>query len=92
MMPYYQLRKTPYMMQWNLNVQREIFSGGVFTIGYLGSRGVHLLLQRELNSPTFFIGPTGRQTFGVFDPARNTVVANPRVNPPWACRSWRPCR
>jgi hypothetical protein len=30
-----------YVMQWNLNIQREILPGLTATIGYVGSRGVH---------------------------------------------------
>jgi Carboxypeptidase regulatory-like domain/TonB dependent receptor-like, beta-barrel/TonB-dependent Receptor Plug Domain len=77
----YLLGKTPYQMQWNLNIQREVLPGGIATIGYLGSRGVHLFVLRDFNSPVPFIGPSGRETFGVFDASRNSVIANPRLNP-----------
>ena len=33
--------KRDYVMQWNLNVQRELTSGLTALIGYVGSRGVH---------------------------------------------------
>jgi hypothetical protein len=33
--------KRNYVMQWNLNVQREVAKGLTATIGYVGSRGVH---------------------------------------------------
>jgi hypothetical protein len=33
--------KRNYVMQWNLNVQREVTKGLTATIGYVGSRGVH---------------------------------------------------
>jgi hypothetical protein len=39
----------PYQQQWNLNVQRELGRGTVLTVGYVGSRGVHLFSQRNLN-------------------------------------------
>ena len=39
----------PYQEQWNLNVQRELGHGTVLTVGYVGSRGVHLFSQRNLN-------------------------------------------
>ncbi|MDE3110644.1 MAG: TonB-dependent receptor, partial [Acidobacteriota bacterium] len=39
----------PYQEQWNLNVQRELGRGTVLTVGYVGSRGVHLFSQRNLN-------------------------------------------
>lgn len=39
----------PYQEQWNLNVQRELGHGTVLSVGYVGSRGVHLFSQRNLN-------------------------------------------
>lgn len=39
----------PYQEQWNLNVQRELGRGTVLSVGYVGSRGVHLFSQRNLN-------------------------------------------
>ena len=34
-----------YVMQWNLSVQRELARDLTFTIGYVGSRGVHQLYR-----------------------------------------------
>ena len=45
----YATNVAPYQEQWNLNVQRELGRGTVFTVGYVGSRGVHLFSQRNLN-------------------------------------------
>jgi hypothetical protein len=39
----------PYVQQWNLNVQRQIMNGTVMTVAYVGSRGSHLSLQRDIN-------------------------------------------
>ncbi len=36
-----------YVMQWNLNVQREIVRNLTATIGYVGSRGVHMPYRTE---------------------------------------------
>jgi len=44
-----------YVMQWNLNVQRQITSDMSLTIGYLGSRGVHLMMRGDdgnMTNPT----------------------------------------
>jgi hypothetical protein len=44
-----------YVMQWNLNVQRQITSDISLSIGYLGSRGVHLMMRGDdgnMTSPT----------------------------------------
>ena len=39
----------PYMQQWNLSLQRELIHGTVLTVAYVGSKGTHLLLQRDMN-------------------------------------------
>ncbi len=41
---------TPYMQHWSLDVQRQLTSKTVFTIGYYGSKGTHLIGVTELNS------------------------------------------
>lgn len=41
--------EAPYQEQWNLNVQRNLGRGTILTVGYVGSRGVHLFSQRNLN-------------------------------------------
>ena len=33
----------PYLMKWNLNIQREIVPGTVATVGYIGSQGRNIL-------------------------------------------------
>jgi hypothetical protein len=39
----------PYQEQWNLNVQRDLGRGTILSVGYVGSRGVHLFSQKNLN-------------------------------------------
>ena len=41
--------KTPYTQQWSLDVQRQFGSKTVVTIGYYGSKGVHLNGNTEYN-------------------------------------------
>ena len=56
----YYADSTPYMIQYNLNVQREIVEGTVLSVGYVGSRGLHLLTGQEANPPlvcSFAQGP-----------------------------------
>ena len=43
--------RTPYVMQYNLNLQRELFSETVLTVGYAGSRGISLPALADLNMP-----------------------------------------
>ena len=39
----------PYVQQWHLDVQKELPSNIVATLSYVGSKGTHLTLQRNLN-------------------------------------------
>jgi hypothetical protein len=39
----------PYVQQWNLNVQHELPQHIVTSVAYVGSKGTHLGLRRELN-------------------------------------------
>jgi hypothetical protein len=41
--------KQPYTMQWNLSVERQLPAQLVFTLGYVGTRGVHLWQTKEVN-------------------------------------------
>ncbi|HKG47944.1 MAG TPA: hypothetical protein VKB02_14510, partial [Pyrinomonadaceae bacterium] len=53
----------PYMQHWSLDIQRQLDSNTVITVGYFGSKGTHLIGAFELNAlpPGFAIakGPTG---------------------------------
>ena len=40
---------TPYMQQWSLDVQHQLGSKTIFTIGYYGSKGTHLNGNTEYN-------------------------------------------
>jgi hypothetical protein len=46
--PFY-VSTAPHQEQFNLNVQRELGKGTVLTVAYVGSRGVHLMVQRNVN-------------------------------------------
>src|SRR5205807_3753151 len=39
----------PYVQQWHLDVQRELPGHFVATLSYVGSKGTHLTLQRDVN-------------------------------------------
>ena len=45
-----------YVQSWNLNVQRELF-GTALMIGYLGSKGTHLITRRNINQPVNGVRP-----------------------------------
>src|SRR5207342_2728921 len=40
---------TPYIQQWSLDVQHELFKGLLLDVGYFGSKGTHLLGIVDLN-------------------------------------------
>src|SRR5215211_6636418 len=49
----------PYLQVWNLNVQRELWFDTLVTVGYAGTRGVHLLRSNDVNIPTPVIRADG---------------------------------
>jgi hypothetical protein len=42
---------TPWMQQWNISVQQEVMSNTVVVLAYVGSKGVHMVGQRDVNPP-----------------------------------------
>ena len=68
-----------YKEQWNLNIQRQLTQGLSLTVGYVGSRGVHLPVASNdtdavaLSNVTFV---NGHYTF--------PVPAVTKINPNWA--------
>ena len=75
----YDIGKTPYQMQWNLNIQRELFRETTLSVGYVGSRGVNLLSFRDFNPPKVELDANGVQHFGKL--VNGLGVTNPRINP-----------
>ncbi len=55
--------KNPNVHIWNLSVQRELWVDTVVTVGYAGSRGVHLLRSGDVNVPTPQTLPDGTLFF-----------------------------
>ena len=51
--------KTPYMMQYNLNVQRQLFPHWALMVAYVGSRGVNLTRYVDPNAAIADILPDG---------------------------------
>ncbi len=43
--------RTPYVQNYNLNIQRELFRNGVLQVGYVGSHGTKLFRYRDINQP-----------------------------------------
>lgn len=55
----WQIDRTPYMIQYNLNVQREILQGTVVSVGYVGSHGVNLISGNQQNPVPYTIDSSG---------------------------------
>ena len=53
--------KAPYIMQYNLNVQRELGHGTVLTVGYNGSQGADLFYWIDANPPLAYGDLTSAQ-------------------------------
>lgn len=51
--------RTPEIQQWSLGVQRQVFRNAVIDISYVGTRGDHLLRQRNIN----FVTPAAASAF-----------------------------
>jgi len=75
----YQTKNTPYMMQYNFNIQRDLGGNTILTVGYVGSRGVHLFAMRDVNAPQPVIDSNGVYHFASL--INGALVPNQRVNP-----------
>jgi hypothetical protein len=77
-----------YVLQWNLNVQREITPDLSLMVGYIGSHGVHMLIRGDdgnMTLPTqapegllFPCGPAGAP--GTCTPGNNAAGASAQIN------------
>jgi hypothetical protein len=68
----YNSNHTPYIMQYNLNLERDLGGGVITTLAYVGSKGVHLWQQGEANPPTLSPGSTPQNPVFSYN--------NPRIN------------
>jgi hypothetical protein len=79
---YYGVHSTPYQMQWNFNIQREVMANTVATIGYIGTHNLHMFVQRDFNFPVPCLAANsgcfynGRPTY-----SNATGAPNPRLDP-----------
>jgi hypothetical protein len=79
---YYGVHSTPYQMQWNFNLQREVMANSVVSVGYIGSHNLHMFIQRDFNYPQ----PCVSATVGCFYNGAPTFsnasgVPNTRLDP-----------
>ncbi len=71
----WQINRTPYMEQYNLGIQREIFANTVLSVGYVGSHGVNLITGSEQNPVPYSIDSSGVYHFSP------STVGSRRINP-----------
>src|SRR6185437_442551 len=58
--------RNPYSIQWNVTVERQLTSGMVLEVGYIGNRGVHLNMVRMENLPDRLTGISPMPSWGSF--------------------------
>ncbi len=69
---------TPYLMQFNFNLQRQLADELMVQVGYSGSRGMHLVRAGEANSAIPAILPDGQKFFPAGSVRRNPNFASDR--------------
>lgn len=65
----------PYLNVYNLSVQRELPWDTVVTLGYAGSRGIHLLRSNDVNTAIPIVRADGSLFFPVGAPRQNTAFS-----------------
>ncbi len=84
---YYGTNTTPYSLEYTLSIQRELPWNNLFTVGYQGTRGVHLLAFHDFNAPIptvingvdYFATDNGGPC--PLNPAQGACNTNPRPVP-----------
>jgi TonB dependent receptor len=65
-------RDDPSIQQWNLTIQRQLLAGSLLELGYMGSKGVHVVYYEEGNQATLDVNP-----------ANPTPILSRRLFPLW---------
>ena len=65
----------PYVNVYNVSVQHELPWDTVVTLGYAGSRGIHLLRSNDVNTAIPIIQPDGTPFYPVGAPRANTAFS-----------------
>jgi len=66
--------KRPLVMQWNLNLERQLTPSTTITIGYVGSRGEHLWIQSTANTVMPTVTPDGNLQWPCSGPFVSTLT------------------
>ena len=65
----------PYLNVYNLSIQRELPWDTVVTLGYAGSRGIHLLRSNDVNTAVPIINADGTPFYPLNAPRRNPAFS-----------------
>lgn len=68
----------PYVQQWHLDFQQELWKNSVLTVSYVGSKGTHLVWQRDLNQLVPL--PASQNPFGANQPITQSDCDNGTIN------------
>jgi hypothetical protein len=68
----------PYVQQWSFGIEQELPRQMLGSFGYVGSKGTHLTLQREINQ--LIPLPAANNPFGLHEPLLQTVCNTPNPN------------
>ncbi|HLI84881.1 MAG TPA: TonB-dependent receptor [Bryobacteraceae bacterium] len=78
---YYGIHTTPYSLQYTLSIQQQLPANTLLTVGYQGTRGVHLLAFHDFNAPIPTV-TNGVYSFVHPDAANPKILdANPAPDP-----------
>lgn len=68
--------RTPYVQNYNLNVQQAISNGVSVQLGYVGSTGKHLYRFRDINQPNITTGVFPDSNFNYINNFESTAFSN----------------
>jgi hypothetical protein len=72
--------RTPYIYNFNLNLQQELWGGGVLQVGYVGSLGRKLFRHRDLNQPSLAEITAGDLACVAANPRLGNIIGGDDIN------------
>jgi hypothetical protein len=76
---YYGIHTTPYSLEYTLSIQHELPRNNLLTVGYQGTRGVHLLAFHDFNAPIPTVDANGVDHFATLTSVPSAVTpSNPQ--------------
>jgi Carboxypeptidase regulatory-like domain len=82
--------RTPYVYNYNLNVEQSVGRNMAFTVGYVGSQGVKLFRFVDLNQHDPATGAFPFANFNIINQTQTSAVSHYNsLQATWNLRSWR---